>query len=85
MSTVTARFRVATVAFSGPGDSIALVTLLPAYANGANAAWASATPSGKIELQVNAAGAVEVFNDWRRDSLDLHITIQPVNEIEDQG
>lgn len=57
--TITARFYVAEVA-KFPGGS-ARVVLQPAYAQGTNADWAAATPSGKIELNVSNPAAVEFY------------------------
>ena len=82
MSTVTARFYVATIEFAAGTNAQGKVVLQPAYANGANAAWAPATPSGRIELYVNAEGALEAFDKWRLDRTDLHITMQPVEEVD---
>lgn len=75
---VTARFYVSTIEF-GPGeDAGGKVVLLPAYADGANKEWAQATPSGRIELNVNAVAALGVFDQWRRERTNLHITMEPV-------
>ena len=80
MSKVTARFYVSTIEY-GPGTNASgKVILQPAYANGANAEWAQATPSGRIELYVNAEGAMAQFDQWRLDRTDLHITMEPVSE-----
>lgn len=81
MSTVTARFYVAEMT-SRAKQANATIVLLPAYANGANAEWATATPSGRIELQVNNPAANEVFGEWLAEGLDLHITMTPVAEME---
>jgi hypothetical protein len=81
MTAVTARFYVSEITLRKKFGN-ATVVLLPAYANGANAEWATATPSGKIELQVNAEGATKVFQEWLEQGPDLHITMQPVDEIE---
>lgn len=81
MSTVTARFYVSEITRRRNAGN-ATIVLFPAYANGANAEWATATPSGKIELQVNAEGATKVFTDWFEQGLDLHITMQPVDELD---
>lgn len=81
MSAVTARFYVSEITLRKAFQN-ATVVLLPAYANGANADWATATPSGKIELQINAESAIEVFHEWLGKGKDLHITMQPVDELE---
>lgn len=78
MSTVTARFYVSTIEFPAGTNGQGKVVLMPAYANGANAEWATATPSGRIELQVNNPDAVEQFDKWRLGRTDLHITMSPV-------
>jgi hypothetical protein len=85
MSAVTARFYVASIEYTAGQNTTGKVVLQPAYANGANAAWAQATPSGRVELYVNAEGALETFDKWRLDRTDLHITMQPVDEIEGQS
>lgn len=82
MAKVTARFYVSTIEFGAGTDNAGKVTLMPAYANGANAAWASATPSGRIELYVNAEGAMAQFNQWRLQRKDLHITLETVEDAE---
>ena len=79
MSGITVRFYVSEVTKRGKGMAgNATVTLLPAYADGANKDWASATPSGKIELQVNNPEAIEVLDQWRADGVDLHGEFRPV-------
>lgn len=77
---VTLRFYVSEVTKRGKGSAgNATVKLTPAYNNGSgNEAWAIATPSGAIELQVNNASAIETFEQWRADGVDLHITMEPV-------
>ena len=82
MSAVTCRFYVSEITYSAGTNASGKVVLQPAYANGANAAWAQATPSGRIELHVNAEGALEMFDKWRLDRKDLHIVMQPVDELE---
>lgn len=79
MSAVTARFYVYSVErYAGAGNR--KIVLQPAYANGANKDWAQATPSGRIELSVNAEGAAEQFEQWLMEGTNLHITMEPVNE-----
>lgn len=80
MSQITARFHVAEITSRSvrTGAANATVVLLPAYANGANKEWATATPSGRIELQVNNPAAVEQFTDWMHAGQDLHLTFEPV-------
>lgn len=81
MSAITARFYVAEITHRAKAQN-ATVVLMPAYANGANAEWATATPSGRMELQVNNLAAVEVFQEWLSQGPDLHIVMQPVEELE---
>jgi hypothetical protein len=83
MSGVTLRFYVSEITQRGKGISNATVILLPAYAQGANAEWATATPSGKIELQVSNPAAIEKLDEWRVEGINLHILMQPVNEVEE--
>lgn len=82
MSAITLRFYVSEITF-GPGQNgTAKVVLLPAYANGANAEWSSATPSGRIELAVSNPDAVTLLDEWRGGRIDLHITARPVTEAD---
>lgn len=75
---VTARFYVNEMTYRGKGPyANATVILTPAYANGANAEWASATPSGRIELSVGNPEAIKQFEEWRVEGQDLHITFEP--------
>jgi len=81
MSAVTARFYVSEMTrYAGAGN--VRVKFSPAYANGKNAEWASATPSGSIELQVTNPAAIEEFSGWLDGRHDIHITLQPVSETE---
>lgn len=84
MSTITARFYVAAITSRAKASNHTVV-LQPAYANGKNADWAVATPSGRIELEVNNPAANEVFTEWLAAGHDLHIAITPVPELEDAG
>lgn len=84
MSGVTLRFYVSEITQRGKGTaSNATVILLPAYAQGANAEWATATPSGKIELSVSNPQAIKVFDQWRIEGTNLHILARPVEELEE--
>jgi hypothetical protein len=76
MSAITARFHVSEMTRRPNGN--ATLVLTPAYANGANAAWATATPSGRIELQVNNPAAIEEFAHWLETNNDIHITMEPL-------
>ena len=82
MSVITARFYVSSIEFPAGTAGQGKVVLTPAYANGANAEWAAATPSGRIELQVSNPDAVGLLNQWRLGRDDIHITMQPVSEVE---
>jgi hypothetical protein len=81
MSGISLRFYVAETTL-GPGDppTTAKVVLLPAYAQGANAEWAAATPSGRIDLTVSNPAAIEVIEEWRKARTDLHLTARPVDD-----
>ena len=64
---VTARFFVNQITDYG-NSNYAAVTLVPAYQDGQNKEWASATPSGKIELNIGAdLPAAKFFRDLLRD------------------
>jgi hypothetical protein len=82
MSSISCRFYVSSIEFPAGTNGQGKVVLTPAYANGANTEWATATPSGRIELQVSNPGAVKVLNEWRLGRSDIHITMQPVEEVE---
>lgn len=78
MGKVTARFQVSRVTpFGKPEDdwTQAEVEMTPDYAQGANADWAAATPSGVFRLTVTRAVA-ELFPPGRK----LHIVIGDVPE-----
>jgi hypothetical protein len=80
---ITARFYVASIEY-GPGtNATGKVVLQPAYASGANADWAAATPSGRIELFVNAEGAMGGFDEWRLGRDDIHVTLERVADLPD--
>lgn len=79
----TARFYVSEVTLrpSGPGFAAPAphgsVVLTPAYRGGENKAWASATPSGRIELTLSR----EALPWWQeRLGRDLHITFDDAPE-----
>lgn len=57
---ITARFYVAEV--NKRPRAGAQVVLLPAYANGANHDWSTATPSGRIEMYVSNPDALAAFD-----------------------
>lgn len=83
---VTARFFVAQITqHAGPRNTPTpakghrTVKLHPAYANGANKEWASATPSGTIELQVGDNPAAAEFERWMAEGKDVAITFEPVD------
>jgi hypothetical protein len=81
MSAITVRFYVSEVTQRGKGMAgNATIVMQPAYANGANKDWAVATPSGRIELQVNNPDAVALLDQWRADGVDLEGTFKPVEE-----
>lgn len=76
---VTARFFVDQITRRAYNPEHAEVVLKPAYRGTENKAWATATPSGEIKLQVNNPAAVEAFDGFFRDGADLHITIEAVD------
>jgi hypothetical protein len=72
---ITARFYVQEVTKRAQGYG--LVVLHPAYREGQNAAWAKATPSGKIELTVDQS--LPAFDEFARaldEKLDIAITFE---------
>ena len=72
---VTARFYVGSITSHGNFDQDT-VTLLPAYSQGQNQQWAKATPSGKIELNVDSTlPAAEFFRNLLRDK-DHNVAIE---------
>lgn len=70
LTQVTARFFVAEVNKRSSGYNAVL--LMPAYKDGANATWAKATPSGKIELQVD--GSLPA-SEWFEDMIGKNVAI----------
>lgn len=78
--TITARFYVASVLRQSYNPEHAQIVLTPAYADGANKAWAEATPSGKIELTVNNPSAAQWFEDRMRAKDDLHLEFSIVDK-----
>jgi hypothetical protein len=84
---VTARFYVAEItrrasaAMSGYAAPVPLgeVVMRPAYKDGANKEWASATPSGEFKMTVRGE-ALPWFED--RLGKNLHITIEDAPEPE---
>ena len=74
--TVTARFKVSRVTpFGKPEDdwTQAEVEMTPDYAQGANAEWASATPSGVFRLTIVRAVA-ELFKPGSKVAISMDIT-----------
>lgn len=80
--TVTARFFVDEMTRRAYNPSHATIVLKPAYRGDENKAWSEATPSGKIELTVTNAGAVDVFAAWMETGQDLHLTFAPVEKAD---
>jgi hypothetical protein len=74
---VTARFYVSEMTRNAYNPEHASITLKPAYRGQENKAWATATPSGEIKLQVNNVPAVEQFDRWFREGTDVHLTFEP--------
>ena len=80
---VTARFYVAEMIRRAYDPDAAEIKLKPAYNNGSgNEAWAKATPSGDMMLQVQNPGAVEFFDAAMREKRDLHVTFEYVDDAE---
>jgi hypothetical protein len=75
---ITARFYVSSMTRTSYNPSHAAVTLKPAYRSDGNKAWAEATPSGEITLQVNNPAAVAQFTEWFDTGQDLHLTFAAV-------
>ena len=57
---VTAKFKVSRLT---PADTYTEVELTPDYAQGRNAEWAQATPSGVIRLTITNQAAIAYFED----------------------
>lgn len=82
---VTARFYVAEItrrasaAMTNYAEPVPLgeVVMRPAYKNGANKEWASATPSGEFKMTLRGE-ALTFFEDHL--GKDLHITIEAAPE-----
>jgi hypothetical protein len=77
---VTARFFVAEMTRQAYDPTAAKITLKPAYNSGSgNEAWAKATPSGEMWLQVQNPSAVAFFQQAMDDKQDLHLTFEFVD------
>ncbi len=78
---ITARFYVTSITRTAYNPAHAAITLKPAYRGEENKAWAEATPSGEITLQVNNPAAVAQFTEWFETGKDLHLTFAAVDTV----
>lgn len=79
----TLRFYVSEMTRYAGHDNVK-ITLKPAYNNGkGNEAWATATPSGDMWINVNNPSAIEWFEGCMNDKSDIHITMERVDELAD--
>lgn len=78
---ITARFYVTSITRNAYNPAHAAITLKPAYRGEENKAWAEATPSGEITLQVNNPAAVAQFTEWFETGKDLHLTFATVDTV----
>lgn len=60
---VTGRFKVNRITPGAAGEGTAEVELTPDYAQGKNAEWAAATPSGVIRLTIANPDALKQFTE----------------------
>lgn len=65
-------------------NDAAEVVLSPVVRGPENAAWASATPSGEIKMQVNNPAAADWFRQMMADKADIAITYDAAAEVEDR-
>lgn len=79
---ITARFFVHEMTRTAYNPAHAAITLKPAYRGQENKAWAEATPSGEIKMQVNNVAAVDQFDQWFREGKDIAITFDAVDRAE---
>lgn len=73
---VTLRFYVLSVTEHAGGNHA--VVLQPSYKDGANADWSKYTPSGKIELNLSQAAAVDFYTEAMRNKSTVGITMEVV-------
>jgi hypothetical protein len=78
---VTARFKVNRITPGVAGDGTAEVEMTPDYAQGKNAAWAAATPSGLIRMTIGNPDALKHFEGTKEgkasyDSKPVHVTFE---------
>ena len=79
----TLRFYVSEITHYAGNDNVK-ITLKPAYNNGkGNESWAKFTPSGEITINVNNPSAIEFYEMAMKDSADIHITMERVDELAD--
>ena len=81
---VAARFYVSAfelTAYGPPGSG--RVTLTAVSRGDQNRQWASATPSGKVEMTINNPPAAEWFRDRIGRDIDLHFTEAAVHQAGD--
>jgi hypothetical protein len=79
---ISARFYISEITRFGNFNG-GKVKLNPAYANGANKDWAQATPSGSIELNVNAdkTTALDEFTRIMDAKQDVAITFEAIDRV----
>jgi len=78
---VQARFYVASITRHANTDQSDVI-LRPVTRGGANSEWASATPSGKMELTITNAGATSWFNDRLGKEVAITFADRPEDELQ---
>ena len=75
MPSVSAKFKVSRVTdmpWANPSGSVKEIELTPDYANGANADWATATPSGVMRMTVTNPAVFDILVEGQ--AVDIIIT-----------
>lgn len=81
---VQARFYVTEVGHQAHDPQAAKLKLSAVVRGPENAEWASATPSGTIEMYVNNPKAAQWFRDRQLAREDIAVTFDIAGEVEDR-
>jgi hypothetical protein len=81
---VQARFYVSELTYQAHDPQAAKLKLSAVVRGPENAAWASATPSGTIEMYVNNPKAAQWFRDRQVGREDISLVFDVAPEVEDR-
>jgi hypothetical protein len=80
---VRAKFYVSEITKRAYNPDHVTVLLSPVTRGGDdNKEWAAATPSGKVEMQINNPSAAKQFDQWMIEKRDIYITFDAVPKEE---